>query len=295
MEEVKLERTNQIKIVGTLKDVQIESKISTSGVEYASGNATVQSVIGGETNEYEVRFYTNKLTKDGKDSKLYDSYMNMSKLVGKKVQIDGDIRENRFWSDKTNQMSSAQQLNGKFIKGVSDTTVDEASFIVGGFIVKSLIEKTNKDGDVYRYDLTLGQVNYDGSSMSTYTLHIRPEDREIINAVEGFDVGATVSLNGSLNFTVKQVTKEVNAENGFGKAVSRTYTSKISNFWIEGGSGIVDDGVYAQTDISGLISAYKAKDVEIQSKASSGAKSGSTPAVNNVDASKVSKRQASLI
>ena len=143
--ENKLLRENSIKIVGKLMDAQVTTgNRKDNGQGYISVDATVVSQINGVSNEYKVNFYTSQLTKDGKQSKLYDSYSKLPEMVGRKVEIDGEIRENRYYSTNLNQLISTQLLAGKFVKGVVETAIDTATFVVGGFLVKTPVERRNK-------------------------------------------------------------------------------------------------------------------------------------------------------
>ena len=71
--ENKLLRENSIKIVGRLTDAQVTlGNRKDNGQGYISVDTTVVSEINGVSNEFKVNFYTSQLTKDGKQSKLYD-------------------------------------------------------------------------------------------------------------------------------------------------------------------------------------------------------------------------------
>ena len=294
--ENKLLRENSIKIVGKLTDAQATTgNRKDNGQGYISVDATIESVINGVTNEYKVNFYASQLTKDNKPSKLYESYSKLPEMIGRKVEVDGEIRENRYWSANLNQLISTQLLAGKFVKGVVESAVDTATFVVGGFLVKTPVEKRNKNDEVYRYDVTLGQSNYAGNGMSMITLHINPNDRQVVSGVESlYNVGDTVQFTGSLVFKTEVVT--VADENtAFGAPVTKTYTNRQSNFYIEGGSNpIADDRVYSSDVVSTLISAYKAHDVELQNAASTKAPATNSAPVSNA-APTVTKRQTSLI
>lgn len=287
----KLLRENSFRIVGTLTNV--DSTIGNrkdNGQEYISVNITVNSVIEGVPCEYEISLFSSKFTKDNKESQLFISYSKLGELKGKKIDVSGEIRENRYWSTNLGQMVSAQQLSGRFVRGVAESTADVATYTLGGFIVKTPVERTNKNGEVYRYDVTVGQSNYKGDNMSMFILHIDPNQREILAGVEGYEVGTTVKLNGVLNFKVEQVTVEDN-NNAFGSSVTRTFTNRQKNFYIEGGSNpIDDDSAYSPDVIKALINAYKAHDLEL----SSGAKSENEGAAGSA-AAPVTKRQTSLI
>ena len=290
MEATKFQRQNNFKIIGRL--IKADVKLGTSamsGQAYASVKSIVQSNINGETFEYEIDFYSAQLTSQGKPSALYTSYAKMADLEGKKVEISGYLRENRYFSNKLNQMSSAQELAGRFIKGVPESVSDESTWELSGFIAKTLTEKINKKGEVYRYDLALAQSNYGGNSISMFTLHIDPSRRDIVGAVSGYEVGQTIQLNGTLNFKVETVTSESKSEGGFGTGVTRTYTNRQKNFFITGGSAAIkDETAYDSATISDLVSNYKARDVELSEKAQSRTSAAEvTPTVT--------KKQTSLI
>ena len=293
--ENKLLRENSIKIVGKLTDAQVTlGNRKDNGQGYISVDTTVVSLINGVSNEYKVNFYTSQLTKDGKQSKLYDSYSKLPEMVGRKVEIDGEIRENRYYSTNLNQLISTQLLAGKFVKGVVETAIDTATFVVGGFLVKTPVERRNKKDEVYRYDVTLGQSNYAGNGMSMITLHINPDHAEIVRGVEGlYNVGDTVQFTGSLVFKTEVVTVE-DENTAFGAPVTKTYTNRQSNFYIEGGSNpLSDERAYSSDVVKSLIDAYKANDVKLQSAVSSTPVASAAPAVNAAPV--VTKRQTSLI
>ena len=286
-------KTNNVKVIGRVAAVNLkEGKKKTNGQGYISGSVTLTSVIGGEKKEFEVNLYANEQTKEGKPNQLYVSYSKLSELVGKKVEINGELRENRYFSANTKRLVSAQQIAGRFVRGVSDTIEDVATFELGGFIVSELVQKENKNKEIYRYDIVLGQGNYNNTNMSMFTLHVRPTDVEIINGLKSqYHAGDTVILNGQLDWIVQTIVKE--SENvGFGSGAVHTYTNRQRNFWISGGSVVIkeaDKGAYDQETIRTLIAAYKAHDVELANSASS--EGGETVEEKPV----VSSRQTSLI
>lgn len=288
-------KQNTFKVVGRLvsQDLKILNK-KTDGSGFISGNIIVEANLDGAKNEFEISFYANEKTQDGKVSSLYTQYSKLGELVGKKVEVSGDIRESRFWSSNANQMVSAQKLSGRFVHGVAETTNDDATWELGGFVVEGLKEKTNKDGDIYRYDLTLGQSNYKGDSMSRFVVHINPADAEIVAGVGKYNVGQTVQVNGDLRFTVTETRSERKNEGGFGEPVVRVYTNRQRNFFITGGSApvtSVENGMYPSEVIRTLVGAYKAADVALADKAKSGNASHEEEEVTTT----VSNKQASLI
>ena len=288
-------RENSVVIVGKL--VEVEKRIgnnSKNGKEYVSVDATVQSVINGVVNEFKVNFYANMLKQDGTKSKLAESYCGLEDLKGRKIQIDGEIRENRYFSVKANQMVSAQLLTGRFVKGVQEDTPDTATFVVGGIYLREPVEKVNKNGDVYRYDVLVGVPNQDFSNMTNITLHINPLHREVLNSILSiYAPGNTVQFKGSLSFTSEQVV--VTDENtAFGEPMTRTYTNRQSNYYIQGGSNpLTGEAEYSEEDIKTLLNAYKQRDVELQAKAAENTDTAAT--VQTTKTPVVTRRQASLI
>ena len=292
---MELLKTNSIKIIGKLANVTIKTGNRPSdGVGYVSATATIIANLDGRDNEFEVQFYSSALTQDKKENQLYKSYIKMEDLKGKKVEVTGDIRENRFYSVRNEQMGSSQVLNGRFIRGVAESTIDTATFELGGFVACELVEKKNKAGEIYRYDLALGQANYKGDMASIFTIHVDPTDVAVVKGVQNYSAGQTVSVVGNLRFIVETVEATVNNEGGFGEPVVRVYTNRQKNFFIKTGFKPIQagqDGFYDKETISSLIEAYKANDVEIAEKA----KNKEDKPVSEKPAMNASVRQTSLI
>lgn len=288
-------KTNSITIIGTLKDVVITNGVRTTGDKYVKAVATVTSVIKGVTNEFEISFISSELTQEKKQNQLYATYSNMSTFKGKKVEISGSLRENRYFSTRSEQIVSTITLNGRFIRTVVDSTEDCAKFELGGFLVKSLTERKNKAGEIYLYEVVMGIANYQNDNMSSYTLHVRPTDKEIINGLSNYAIGQTFSLNGTLNFITQTITREDDSEGGFGQKVVRTFTNRQHNLWIEGGSAVVTDPdmMYSGDLVRSLVAAFKAKDVELSANAKN--KVASTSVDETPSAPVVTQRQTSLI
>ena len=281
---------NSFNVVGRLTsaDVKIGNRAS-DGAGYVSVDAVVTSVINGQTNEFPISFFANELTQDKKPSKLYETYSKMEGLVGKKVAINGSIRESRFWSANNNQLVSGQQLSGKFVKTEVETTPDVATFEIGGFLGSALVEKRNTQDEVYRYDVVVGQSNFNGDNMSRFVFHVDPTNRDVINGLESYATGDTVVLQGSLNFISE--TKTRTEEVGFGKPIVKTYTNRQKNYYIESGlPAITDDSAYTLETIKTLKAAYDAKGIEIMNAQKNTEKT--TPVAA---ATPITKRQASLI
>ena len=288
----KLYRENEFKVVGTL--VSADNKIGarkSDGLGYIVTTAVVKVEVAGQKNrDFEITFKSNEKTTAGQPNKLYETYSKLPNLQGKKVEISGEIKESRFWSNNTGQIISVQKLEGKWVKGALPTEPDEASFIVGGFIARELQEKKNKDNEIYRYDLMIGQETYaDSGVLQMLTLHVNPTAAEVVRGVKNYQAGQTVKLKGSLDWYTEVITRE--EDSAFGK-ITKTYPNTYKNFYIEAGSNPLkeSDGAFDSATISSLIEAYKAKDATLMQSAASTAPE--QPVVNEAP---VTKRQTSLI
>ena len=293
---MELLKTNQFNVVGTLKSVDLQERTSSkTGNQFVSGSILVESIIKGETNEFVIDLFANKLTADKKPSKLYENYLDLNNLIGKKIDVSGNLSENRYFSEKSNQMASRQTLSGRFIKGVVPNTADSATFSVGGFVVSNLVEKKRKDNSIYAYELTLAQANYREDNLTMFRLQVKPEDTDIVRGIEKtYKVGDTVLISGELNFLVETTTQTI--ENAFGAPTVKTYQNRYNSFYVTGGSNPEQgESAYSTELIQSLIAAYKAKDVEIKAaaderNASNGSIAEQTPAQPSISA-----RQVSLI
>lgn len=285
-------QNNSVKIIGRLVNADVKTGFDKANNSYISVTATIASEIEGKTNTYEVNFYSKEMTKEGKVSQLYTNYAKLPDLVNKKVEIDGSLRENRFWSSNAGQLISAQLITGRFVKGVVETVADKATYELGGFIVKTLTERKNKEGNIYRYDLSLGQANYSGDSLSVFTLHVNPNQSEIVRGAQNYEAGMTVIVQGVLNFTQETVSV-VDENSGFGQPMVKTYTNSQKNFYITSGSNpIHTEQTYSSDVIRSLIESYKAKDVQLMSAAQSNTHT-EKPVEDAAPA--VTRRQTSLI
>lgn len=291
-------RRNSIIIIGTLKNVVSNIRNSAAnGSEYIIVNAEINSVIGGETKTFDVRFMANKLTQAKAVNKLFEQLTGMQDFIGRKIEVRGSLSVNRFWSTNSAQIANAQTLAGRFWNVVSDDTEDKAEFTIEGCLLTSLTEKKNKEGAIYRYDLEIGQPNYHGDMMEIYTLHVDPNNIAVLNGIrQTYKLGQTASFSGILDFTTRVSTIE-DKNTAFGQPVQRQFTNRIKNFYITSGSlpYTAEQGAYSSEQISGWVAAYKARDIDIASKAqdvfSEAAKESSVVA----DINTISNRQASLI
>ena len=269
-------KNNSFEIVGTLTQI-LESKEGrfSNGNEYISVKALISSTIDNKEHEFTVEFFTNKLTQDKVESKLYHDYANIGSLVNHRVSVSGQLRENRFFSTKGKKVTSNVTLAARFISK-SNTNEDYAKFTLGGFIVRSLEEKKNKNGEIYAYSLELGEANYKEDNMFVFKVLIDPKDphfKEIMDGVKTYKLGDTVELYGNISSELQINTVE--AKNvAFGQAPTRVYRNRLFGLYLESGTQPLpavdpitqeaNPDKYSKEEISNLANAYKAQSVELE-------------------------------
>lgn len=285
-EERKLSATNSITIVGKLAKTDLNTRTSKDGQDYISGTITVDSELDGSINSFEVSLYAKKVTQKGEISKLFSNYEKLNSMIGSKIRVSGSLREERYFNKTTSQLSSIQRLEGRFISAENATTPDTATFDISGFVRKPLTAKTNKKGEVYLYEIEIGQANYDGSQLNCFRFQVEPSAVEILKGVQTIYLqNTTVSFGGNIRYIT--TTTEVAAETGFGQPRTRVYTNVNRNFFITyGDNPIVDESTYDGASIVKLTQAYAARDVQLTADASVANIGGTTP---------ISSRQSSLI
>lgn len=290
-------KTNSVSIVGRLIKCDLKTgNAKTDGRAYVSGTITVVSDLDGRDNEFTIDLFAYQQNNQGKESALYTKYIGLNNSLNQKVQVDGSLSVRRYFSTKANQLTSAQSINGRFIKNVAETTLDKAEFHLDGFVLNTLTEKKNKNNEIYRYDIKIGQSNYRGDNMIVYILNVDPSAREMVNGVQKMAVGATYELAGQLrSYTETQTIEHTGGSFSFGQPIVSTYVNTYRSYFITGGRDITGETAYNGEVVRNLIAAWKAEGVQIETAAKNrmeGAEKTSVPVEN---AAPIKNMQAALI
>lgn len=291
--------TNTFTVVGHLKSVEFRNQEKQA--EQVSARAVIESEIEGRTKEYEIEFFSKAVTNAGAPNKLYAAYIDLGKNIGKKIKVNGEFRENRYYSSTKGAVVSTNVLSGRFINyDVKDA--DSATFEFQGFVIKELTEKQNKNNEVYQYNIGIAQEGYKENSLTVINFNVstEPESADVVNTIrDQYTIGASVTVVGDLDFYTETTTSEINQEGSFGKPIVREYTNTYRNYFITGGFApfLPDDekAFYNDEKIAALVQAYKANDVELE-KAGKEKENTVTPAQSTTPAAKPApKRTGSLI
>lgn len=263
---------NEVTIEGILSENNLRYSTYTKEgreVEAISGDVKIrlEQVINGETKEIEipVYFFTNKITKAGKQSVAYDSLETVMKEYisiaasdidrADRIRINGTGRlsENVYFLENGNKIESPR-IQAQFITRVRKENYKPEATFAAEFVVTEKGYVLDKDGiETSDYSLLGAVVGYnDRLDLLKFTAN----SPNVINVVSSYwDVGDTVRAQGKLNFS--QEVKLISQDVDFGEPIVRKETKKTTQLLITGGS---------QTPLEGEL-AYNPEDVRQAMKA----------------------------
>lgn len=239
--------TNNVIIVGTLNELNIEEKVSGEGKEYISGVASVRvdQEVGGKKveNVIPVRMFSMKYKKDGSPNAIYesiskikDNFISLSAAEtpaqASKILISGGQLQENMWLDKsTNQPKTSFQISTNFMKSAKPEDEERATFELSG-VVGEIKDEMKNDEETGRLLIKFIVVGYQGK---VDVIQLIAENPTAVNHIRNnWEKGDTVTLTGVINmtYTVKTWTEE----QGFGEPIKRQRTESRRELIITGGS-----------------------------------------------------------
>lgn len=253
-------KLNRIHVVGTIEEVELKRDVARNDKNYIGGNIVIKSQLGEGDSAREqlttIHLFAFQKTKDGKDNSFYKTYDELEDRIGERVAVDGELEENRFYSDRNNTLISQVRNRGKFINPAKREEEDEATFTFGGYVVKGLTEKLNKDNELIHYEIVLGQADYSGEKPIYITFALDPEREKAVNFIQNnYEVGETVKINGDIEIVHEKV--EYTEENAFGEDNTRVFDNYFRSYKITGGSEPLEKNAYPEDYIIELGQTYK--------------------------------------
>lgn len=258
-------RHNRVNVVGELVEVDLKTGHSqSSGKEYISGDLQIKSIIDGREQVTTVSLMTMALKNDGTPNSFFANYQKLDELIGKRVQVSGEIDENRFFAERDSQLISYNRIRGVFVNEARANDQDQATFEFSGFIYQPLTEIMDQEGELIGYDILLAQGNYNQSKMIVARLSVQNE--KIAEAIRGlYQTYDTVKFTG--NYLVETETEEHVEETAFGEPIVSTRTKTRRSFVITSGSNPIEVGAYTDEKIRELNAEYVADGQAIEEKA----------------------------
>lgn len=280
--------TNKIDIVGILKELELEEKTTTDGQEIVVGKATIKvdQEISGQLAECEipVEMYATKLTKEGKESKLYPIVLGYKKLtslaacpedqpqMASKVTVTGaTLFENVWFDTKSNQARSSYKIRSNFLNPYNGSMEDfkpTAKFELSGVILETAPELNKEGTETGRLKVTMAVVNYGGKVDIIPLIAESPSAVNFISA--NWNQGDTVKVAGRVKIS-HRVDRWEEAQ-GFGDPIIREKTVSCREFIITSGSeaGMDEDHSYDADDIKAGLQERKTRIEQSKTKAPKG-------------------------
>lgn len=257
-------KDNRVWITGELMDYGLEIKEDREGREYISGQIVVRSIIEDKEQLIPIDFFSRALTAAGAPNKLFASYVALENKIGKRISVQGEIQENRFFQEGSGQVISYNRVAGRFVNDARSNQEDRNDFTFSGYVAAPISERLNKDGEVIFHEITLAEANYSGE-FPIYVKFTITNDRTAIAVADLYRKGLTVKVNG--RYEIETSSNEVEEETAFGEPIKRVYTSTFRNFVIVSGTEPAEKGAYAPEDIALLDTAYAERGLDIESRA----------------------------
>lgn len=262
-------KDNRVDIVGTLVEADIKTGTSkTSGAKYVNGTVQIKTTPADKEMVIELSLMSMEKSSKGNVLKNFEFFQTLPSLIGKRVSVTASIEENKFWSATSNTLVKTPKLRVNFInlQQAGETLKDTATFTIGGFVARPLVEISDRDGNLVGYELTLGQANYKEDMATFIPLRVDPRNNAAVTYIQSqYLKGDTVRLNGILNFKSETITKTEKAD--FGPDVVKTYQKNIKEYLIESGAKISDETIYDNATIEKLTNAATADDERVQAEA----------------------------
>lgn len=290
-------KTNGFDITGKLIQVADykEGQFRT-GQDYVSVKIVVANKIDDADNEYTIELFASKLNADKSENKLYDRYRQINNFLNHRVRVQGQLKENRFYSNRGKKLVSNVTLAGRFVNEADPSTLeDHATFEFGGFVVRTPEEKKRKDGTTYAIALELAQANYSENNLNVLSFLTDPSNAKVIDGINNkYKIGDTVQIEGKIVSEIKE-NVVMDREVAFGDPIPKKFKNRTFGLYILSGNlplAADDPEAYNLENRTALIEAYKAQAVALESKA---AQNVGTPVEVNEKPQSVINRQTSLL
>lgn len=266
--------TNIASISGTLVGKQVKTGVGKNG-EYVSVELTVRT---DEHSEHKVKMFSNKLTKDGNISKLYESTMTVANeyksadVVGlenaDRIHINqGEVSVNRYMS-KAGELVEQTQILTKFCnRHESGDFNPRAEFSIVG-VVDSVAQKMNDEDEIELLKIKINVPKGYNNQIEQVEVVIR--DKSAFDyIIESFQKWEVVKVGGQIVNKVE--TKQEKTEQvGFGVMPQlKTSTIRVRELLATGGQVLEDmseQQYYTQEEIQEGLKLLNQKIVELKSK-----------------------------
>lgn len=255
------EGSNNVEIIGTVKKVELEEKVSKNGKGFITGEVIVEvkEPSLNRVNNIKVRLFQMKHKKDGSINGIFKGYKTVQEEwnPGDRCRINGSIDLNRYFNGQ-GKLVEFNEVKGLFcnrLEGEEANRHDKAIATVD-MIIRGITSELDSDG-----------IPTENLEVDAMTIGYGPKVIMLKNMIIGKELGQqfqqmyTPGTTGRITFKINNyaevVKAEVPQENqlGFGVAdrvEDNVVTDYHSSFEIIGGDLPYNDGVneYTQEQIA---------------------------------------------
>lgn len=270
MSEVLREAQNNVEVIGTVKKINIEEKLSQkTGRPMIIGDVIVEVKDGDKVNNIKCKLFSFKLKKDGKENGLYKGYKTVKEdyQVGDRVRVNGNLEINEYYN-QSGSLISFNEIKAVFfnrLEGEEGNRADKAIATIET-VIEGMISEMDTNGiPTGNLEVDAFTVGYNGKIIPLQNLIIGQQLSQTFQNM--YVPGSTGRISMKINNYAVVTEEEAPQQNaGFGSAErieSNVVTDYTNNLEIIGGDLPYMDGVnnYSPQDIE---NAHKVRQLALQ-------------------------------
>lgn len=252
------EGQNNVEIIGTVKKINIEEKVSKKGKEMIMGDVIIEVKDGNKINNIKVKLLSMKMNKKGEISGLFKGYKTVKDewKVGDRARVTGSISINEYYGGD-GELRSFNEVRGLFLNRLEgeDAKKPDKSIATVEMVIEGMTSELDEE------NIPTGNLEVEAFTVG-YNSAIIPLKNMIITEalattfqnmyVPGTTGKITFKINNYAEVTKEEVAPEAQA--GFGateRVEDNVVTNYNNNLEIIGGDLPYNDGVneYSQKEI----------------------------------------------
>lgn len=274
---------NNAEVIGTVKRVEIEEKMSKKNEPIILGHVIVEVKDGDRVNNIKCRLFSKKYKKDGNENGLYKGYKTVKDEYekGTRVQVNGELVCNEYYNQQGN-LISFNEMKAVFFNRLEDERQDKAIVTLEA-VIEGMTSEINTETQIPTGNLEVDafSVGYNGTIIPLQNLII---GQSLATTFQNMYVpGSTGRLTMKINNYAELVEEEIPTQSaGFGSAErveSNVVNDYVNNLEIIGGDLPYNDGVnnYSPAEIE---QAHRVRELALQ-QMKENASAAPTPQAHN--------------
>lgn len=261
------ECTNNAEIIGIVKKVELEEKVSAkSGKEMIIGFVDVEVHEENRISNVRCKVFSFHLTKTGKVSGLYKGYKTVKDEYqpGDLVRVTGNITHNEYYTDQ-GEYRGFNEIKAVFFNRVDDLETKHKAVATVEMVVEGITPQIEEDVPTGNFEVDAFTIGYNGSLIPLNNLIVGKDLAQVFQGM--YFPGTTGKITFKINnYAELEKVQTVVEQPGFGSAErveDNVVTNYTSNFEIIGGDLPYTDGVnnYTPEEIE---QAHKNRELQLQ-------------------------------